>query len=100
MFTHHGGYDLEFVFLIISINDKIIKTKGNTQMKSGPFILKKSFLSKNLPRNRSKINATAHCEANPANFVHWKLRSGFEEGFKILLICIVSLLRYNKCGGI
>jgi len=62
--------DFAFVFLIISNRDKIINIRGNTQMNKGVFILKKSFLSMYLPRNRRIIKATAHCDAKPANFVH------------------------------
>jgi hypothetical protein len=55
---------------MISNRDKIINIKGKIQMNKGVCILKKSFLSKYLPRNNRMLKATAHCEAKPANFVH------------------------------
>jgi hypothetical protein len=65
-----NDYDFEFVFLITSINEKMIKIKGKTQINKGLLILKKSFLSKYLPSNKSNIKAIDHCDARPANLDH------------------------------
>ena len=68
---------------MISNRDKIINIKGKIQMNKGVCILKKSFLSKYFPRNNRMLKATAHCEAKPANFVHWKSSSEFEVFFNL-----------------
>lgn len=54
------GFVLEFVFLIMSIKDKMINKNGSNHINNGPRKLKKCLLSRCLPTNKRITKTIAH----------------------------------------